>query len=102
MFRKREKISVERMIFLENSLIRSNPIKTVNLTKSEEVYLSRAQIMPYTEIYAKLLEYDNSFPRMDELAFLHDLCTRYHQPRSSVIQRIQEVRKISKRKAHIS
>lgn len=100
MFRKRDKLSVDRMLFLENILLEPCPAKIEGLTKGEKLYLSRAQVMPYAEIHAILLKYDKASPRMDELAFLNDLCTRYHQPRASVIQRIQEVRKISKRKAH--
>lgn len=57
-----------------------------------------AHIMPFDEIHAAIIEYDNSSPKMDELKFVSDLCKKYDVRRSDVIDRIQYVRRILKRR----
>ena len=57
-----------------------------------------AHMMPFKAIQTAIEEYDNSHPKMDELQFVSDLCKRYSARRIDVIDRIQYVRRILKRR----
>ena len=57
-----------------------------------------AHTMPFKAIQTAIEEYDNSHPKMDELQFVSDLCKRYSARRIDVIDRIQYVRRILKRR----
>ena len=52
--------------------------------------------MPFVQIKEAIQRYDASFPKMDELVFIHDLCKRYGQEREPVLRRIREVKRIDR------
>ena len=57
-----------------------------------------AHMMPFKAMQTAIEQYDNSHPKMDELKFVSDLCKRYSARRIDVIDRIQHVRRILKRR----
>ncbi len=59
-------------------------------------YITAAYIMPFEQIVNELYKYDHSIPKMDEIAFIRTLQTRYEQSETAVIRRIREVRKLIK------
>lgn len=61
-------------------------------------YMAAAFCMRYDRIEPQIQAYDESRPKMDELKFVNGLCREFNQPRSVVIRRIQEVRRIKRQK----
>ena len=61
-------------------------------------YMTAAFIMRYDKIEPRIREYDESKPKMDELKFINDLSQEFNQPSTVVIRRIQEIRRIRRRK----
>jgi len=61
-------------------------------------YIIEAYLMPIDEITSEIEKYDNSKPKLDEIAFIKELCTRYNVDRKAIIERIQNVRKINRQK----
>lgn len=59
-------------------------------------YLIEAYLMPIDEITKEIEKYDSSKPKMDELAFVKELCIRYNVDRKALIERIQNVRRINR------
>lgn len=70
--------------------------KTDSHEEQRTNYMTAAYIMPYEQIKEELNNYDHSNPKMDEIAFIHKLGTRYEQSDTAVIRRIREVRKLTK------
>lgn len=57
-------------------------------------YITAAATMPIDEIRTRLLKYDNSSPKEDEVKMIAELSEKYQQKKSVIIRRIQEVRRI--------
>lgn len=99
-----EKLSVERMIELESWLDDNRPDEANKLGvrdyflkyyEGKEVdYLVDAYVMPFQEIKLAVIRYDSSHPKMDELAFISDLQSRYYMTPFDILRRIREVRRI--------
>lgn len=62
-------------------------------------YMTAAFTMRYDKIEPRIRAYDESRPRLDAVKFVDDLSNEYKQPRSVVVRRIQEIRRIRKKKA---
>lgn len=75
--------------------------KTNSVHEQRINYLTAGNIMKYREIKKALQRYDDSFPKMDELEFIENLCDKYGQEKVAVIRRIREVRKIRKAKGEV-
>jgi len=73
------------------SLLTSN-----NFNQKEIEYLISAYYMPITDIRKKLLFYDNTRPRVDELEFISALMINYIYDENVVIKRIRSIRAIDK------
>lgn len=86
-------LSVERIIELEEKLVGEECQNT-----KEMKYVSRAHSMPFAQIKKAIQDCSNSTSKVDELAFIQDLCERYAQSRKSVLRRIREVKRIDKYK----
>lgn len=61
-------------------------------------YMTAAFTMRYDKIEPRIRIYDESNPKMDAVKFIDELCKEYGQPRSVVVRRIQEIRRIRRRK----
>lgn len=70
--------------------------KTKDREEQKTNYMTAAYIMPAEEIEKELEQYDHTIPKMDELAFISGLKTRYEQNETAVIRRIREVRRLAK------
>ncbi len=62
-------------------------------------YMAAAFNMRYDKIEPRIRAYDESRPKMDEIKFVNDLSREFGQSRSAVIRRIQEIRRIKRKKA---
>lgn len=62
-------------------------------------YGAAANRMRYDRIVKDIERYDTASPRLNPASFVNELCKTYNADRSSVIRRIQEVRKISRKKS---
>lgn len=100
-------ISTERAIELEVWLLNNcsigmnkeellNLLASKNFNQKEIGYLIGAYYMPITDIRKKIAIYDNSRPRIDELAFISALMNQYIYDESVVIKRIRSIRAIDK------
>lgn len=67
-------------------------IKTIE----ESEYLFEVYQMPIEEISKEIKRYDSSYPRLDELKFVNDLCKRYNVERRTIVKRIQNVRRVNR------
>lgn len=96
MFRER-KLSLRKMIELENKLIR-DPLDALDKAENELEfqYLVVAFDMPFAEIRDAVWQYETTFPGMDKLEFVHELCKRYGKERGDVLRRIREVKRIDR------
>lgn len=65
-------------------------------------YMAAAYSIRYDKIEPQIKEYDESHPKMDEIKFVNGLCEQFNQPRSVIIRRIQEVRRIKRKKESLS
>ena len=54
--------------------------------------------MPIDEITEEINKYDNSYPKLDELEFVNNLCKKYNVDKKAIIERIRNVRVINKYK----
>lgn len=79
-----------------NIYTRKTKGNTFDEHEQEINYASAAAILKYDVIKNKLNCYDKSKPKMDELKFVNDICQEFHQDRTTVIRRLQEVRKLYK------
>lgn len=61
-------------------------------------YMAAAFTMRYDKIEPRIRAYDESRPRMDAVKFVDELSREYKQPRSVVVRRIQEIRRIRRKK----
>lgn len=75
-----------------SKLMHDNKVSCDILAKAIDLSIA----MPKEEIELAISEYDKSNPKMDELAFIKNLQTKYNATRGDVIQRIQHVRRIRK------
>ena len=91
------KLSIGKMIELENKLI-CDPLDALDKAKSElEVqYLVEAFAMRFTEVRDAIRQYENTYPKMDELKFVCELCERYGKEKRTVLRRIREVKRINR------
>ena len=67
-----------------------------NFNQKEIEYLISAYYMPIADIRKKISIYDNTRPRMDELAFISALMINYIYDENIVIKRIRNIRAIDK------
>ena len=70
--------------------------KTSSSEEQRTNYKTAAYIMPYKQIRNELNEYDHHVPKMDEIAFIRTLQSRYEQSETAVIRRVREVRRMMK------
>lgn len=70
--------------------------KTNSPEEQRTNYMTAAYIMPSEQIVKELCGYDHKTPKMDEIAFIRTLQTRYEQSETAVVRRIREVRKLAK------
>jgi len=68
------------------------------MTFEECVYILSAYMMPYDEIKDEINRYDVSKPKLDEIKFVNDLNRKYKCHKRVIIDRIQDVRKITQYK----
>ena len=61
-------------------------------------YMTAAFTMRYDKIEPRIRAYDESRPKMDAVKFVDALSHEYNQPRSVVVRRIQEIRRIRRKK----
>lgn len=61
-------------------------------------YVIEAYLMPIDEITEEINKYDNSYPKLDELEFVNNLCKKYNVDKKAIIERIRNVRVINKYK----
>lgn len=73
-------------------LIKEDDMKDAN-------YIIEAYLMPIDEITEEINRYDNSYPRLDEIKFVNDLCNKYNVDKKAVVERIRNVRVINKHKS---
>jgi len=59
-------------------------------------YILEAYQIPIEEISKEIKRYDSSRPKLDEIKFVNELCKKYDVDRKTIIQRIQNVRRISR------
>lgn len=62
-------------------------------------YGAAANRMRYDRVVKDIKRYDTASPRLNPASFVNELCKTYNADRPSVIRRIQEVRKISRKKS---
>ncbi|MDE5889019.1 MAG: hypothetical protein K2H20_03265, partial [Bacilli bacterium] len=101
-----ERLTVERMIELEFWLADNRPNGTDKLGAMDYFklyyqgedfkYLMDAFVMPFQEVKIALIKYDSSHPKMDELAFLADLQSRFYQTPFDMLRRVRQVRRLMK------
>lgn len=82
--------------YVQESFERRVRGKTQDSHEQEINYMAASYSMPFTQIKDAITRYDNSFPKIDELVFIHDLCKHYGQGRESVLRRIREVKRIDR------
>lgn len=70
--------------------------KTKDTHEQEINYITASYSMPFQQIKEAIQSYNESFPKADELVFIHDLCKQYGQGRESVLRRIREVKRIDR------
>jgi len=70
-------------------LIKEDDMKDAN-------YIIEAYLMPIDEITEEINRYDNSYPRLDAVKFVNELCNKYNVDKKAVIERIRNVRVINK------
>ena len=78
------------------SYARKTKGQTTDPHEQEINYATAAAILNRQYIEEILVAYDTSKPKMDELKMVNDICKQYEQNRTTVIRRIQEVRKLMK------
>ena len=71
---------------------------TIDNHEQEINYATAATILRYSQMKDIILKYDRSKPKMDELAMVNDICKEYGQEQTTVIRRVQEVRKLMKKR----
>lgn len=103
----RKRLSAERMLELEKKLEQSSLGKFAktemrNAPEQEIEYMARACSMPFDQVREQIRIYNDSFPKKDELAFVHRLCEQYGQDRKTVLRRIREVKRIDRVKKHVA
>lgn len=82
--------------YVQGSFERKVRGKTQDAHEQEINYMTASYSMPFTQIKEAIQCYNNSFPKADELVFVHNLCERYGQERESVLRRIREVKRIDR------
>ncbi len=82
--------------YVQESFERKVRGKTQDTHEQEINYMTASYSMPFVQIKEAIQRYDASFPKMDELVFIHDLCKRYGQEREPVLRRIREVKRIDR------
>lgn len=100
-------ISIERKIEIEREFSKlldifenrdkalKNMISEIR-TIEESEYLYEVYLMPFEEISREIKKYDSSFPRSDAGKFVDNLCERYKVDRKTVVNRIQNVRRVNR------
>ena len=61
-------------------------------------YVIESYLMPIDEITSEIKRYDLSNPKLDEIEFINNLCSKYNVDRKAIVERIREVRVINKQK----
>jgi len=92
---KKKRISIERRYELEKMLL-SSKLNIDDLSNDELNYIKSSIKRPYEEFRKFIYLYDKSSPKLDEILFIEFLCGLYGSTRDEVIERIKEVRNLSR------